>query len=178
MAHAPTTAAAVANQFLTFGEREGVPIDQMKLQKLLYYAHAWYLALNDTPLFDEDVEAWPWGPVVREVYSQTRDYGRQPINGRISHMERRGNHFLDWTYVTPKGVEDAGILAFLEEVWRTHKDFSGVQLSNSTHAPNEPWTIVKQQFGSLDTKPRIPNSLIQSVFKGKLQQDVPNNAAI
>ena len=64
-----TSAAAVANEFLALGEKEPrfPPIDQLKLQKLLFYAHAWHLAIKKAPLFDEDFEAWPWGPVVRDI---------------------------------------------------------------------------------------------------------------
>jgi hypothetical protein len=65
---APTSAAAVANAFLDIQELDGgnfPPIDQMKLQKLVYYAYAWWLAYTGQQLFPEDVEAWPWGPVAR-----------------------------------------------------------------------------------------------------------------
>ena len=40
----------------------------LKLQKLLYYAQAWSLVWDGEPLFQEKIEAWPSGPVVREVY--------------------------------------------------------------------------------------------------------------
>ncbi|MDA0665038.1 MAG: DUF4065 domain-containing protein [Proteobacteria bacterium] len=67
---APATAAAVANEFLALQETSPstTAIDPLKLQKLLFYANAWYLALHDDSLFDEDIEAWPWGPVVRNIY--------------------------------------------------------------------------------------------------------------
>lgn len=39
-----------------------------KLQKLCYYAQAWSLAWTETPLFDEDFEAWANGPVCQELY--------------------------------------------------------------------------------------------------------------
>lgn len=44
----------------------------MKLQKLVYYAQAWHLAWEDVPLFEEKIEAWANGPVVRELYNQHR----------------------------------------------------------------------------------------------------------
>ena len=40
----------------------------LKLQKLLYYSQAWSLVWDGEPLFEEKIEAWPSGPVVREVY--------------------------------------------------------------------------------------------------------------
>ena len=40
----------------------------LKLQKLLYYSQAWSLVWDGEPLFEETIEAWPSGPVIREVY--------------------------------------------------------------------------------------------------------------
>jgi len=167
----PSTAAAVANEFLNLGTNEpsAPAIDQMKLQKLLFYAHAWHLAFYDKPLFEEDFEAWPWGPVVRDVYAQTRIYGNKPINSRISNLSRTGSGPGDFSFTTPPGVEDPNLKAFIKLIWDTHKNYTGIQLSNSTHANNEPWSIVKHEYGNLDSKPNIPNELIMSVFKKKLQ---------
>lgn len=42
----------------------------MKLQKLVYYSQAWSLAWTEEPLFDEEIEAWANGPVVRSLFDQ------------------------------------------------------------------------------------------------------------
>nr|VFJ63877.1 MAG: Uncharacterized phage-associated protein [Candidatus Kentron sp. DK] len=52
--------------------KECGPMSAMKLQKLVYYAQAWALVWDDEPLFDEDIEAWSNGPVVRELYNEHR----------------------------------------------------------------------------------------------------------
>ncbi len=44
----------------------------MKLQKLVYYSQAWSLAWTEEPLFDEEIEAWANGPVVRSLFEQHR----------------------------------------------------------------------------------------------------------
>jgi len=41
----------------------------MKLQKLIYYSQAWSLVWDGEPLFDETIEAWMNGPVVRDIYN-------------------------------------------------------------------------------------------------------------
>lgn len=41
-----------------------------KLQKLCYYAQAWELAWVETPLFDEDFQAWTNGPVCPELFHE------------------------------------------------------------------------------------------------------------
>lgn len=175
----PTSAAAVANAFLDFQAAETgtyPPIDQMKIQKLVYYAHAWFLAYNNgQPLFDEDVYAWPWGPVVPSIYSEFNGYGRNPIAGghRATLLVRGPGPGFQFHIQTPP-PPPTDVMQFLRNVWNGHKHLSGVQLSNATHAPGEPWTIVKQQYGTLDSKPLIPNNLICDVFRAKLSAPAAN----
>lgn len=42
----------------------------MKLQKLIYYCQAWSLVWDETPLFDEEIQAWANGPVVPVLYAR------------------------------------------------------------------------------------------------------------
>jgi uncharacterized phage-associated protein len=168
----PTSAAAVANAFLDIQAADATqfpPIDQMKLQKLVYYAHAWFLAYNDgSPLFEENVYAWPWGPVIPPLYGDFASFGRAPIAGhRATMLVRSGNGPLDFHIHTPP-EPSAEVMNFLRGVWETHKRYTGVQLSNATHAPGEPWYIVKQEYGNLDSKPLIPNNLIYDVFRARI----------
>lgn len=44
----------------------------MDLQKLLYFAQAWHLAWTGRPIFSEQFEAWPKGPVARSVFRENR----------------------------------------------------------------------------------------------------------
>lgn len=44
----------------------------MKLQKLCYYSQAWSLVWDDSPLFDEDFQAWANGPVCPELFYKTK----------------------------------------------------------------------------------------------------------
>lgn len=54
----PYPAIAIANYFLKLGKERGIAINPMKLNKLVYLAHGWHLALYDLSLIDEMVEAW------------------------------------------------------------------------------------------------------------------------
>ncbi|MCC6923464.1 MAG: DUF4065 domain-containing protein [Nitrosomonas sp.] len=47
-------------------------ISAMKLQKLIYYSQAWSLVWDDEPLFNNKIEAWANGPVVRDLYEKHR----------------------------------------------------------------------------------------------------------
>ncbi len=45
------------------------PMSAMKLQKLVYYSQAWSLVWDEAPLFQEEIEAWTFGPVAPTLYS-------------------------------------------------------------------------------------------------------------
>lgn len=52
-------------------EKNG-PMTSMKLQKLVYYSQAWATVWDDDVLFDEQVQAWDNGPVVRELWEANK----------------------------------------------------------------------------------------------------------
>lgn len=75
----PTTASAVADFILWFFHENAKPITHLKLQKLVYYAQAWYLALYEEPLFVEPLEAWVHGPVEPGLYRRFKKWYWEPI---------------------------------------------------------------------------------------------------
>lgn len=70
---------AIANRFLVVAKSCGQELTPMKIQKLVYYAHGWHLAIKATSLIDEQVEAWPFGPVIPSLYHAFRHFGRLPV---------------------------------------------------------------------------------------------------
>src|SRR6185437_3402754 len=79
-----TTASNAADFFIAFAHDVGDAITNLKLQKLLYYAQGWHLALYDKPLFRERIEAWPHGPVVPPIYGKFKQYRWDPISENIA----------------------------------------------------------------------------------------------
>jgi uncharacterized phage-associated protein len=76
---AVTNANAVADYILCKTRDAGDNLTNLKLQKLLYYAQAWYLAFYGEPLFDEPIEAWVHGPAQPRVYRRFKQYEWHPI---------------------------------------------------------------------------------------------------
>lgn len=72
---AELAAKRVADYIIAFAHEHGDPVSNLKLQKLLYYAQAWHLALHDNPLFDERIEASVHGPAVPPVYGALQGVG-------------------------------------------------------------------------------------------------------
>lgn len=62
-----TTALSLADYLKTHGIT-----GKMQLHKLLYYSQAWHLAWVGRPLFLDEIEAWPMGPVVRSVWTAAK----------------------------------------------------------------------------------------------------------
>ena len=59
----------IAGQFVNLGVKENNPVTQMKLQKMVFFAHGLHLALNNgDPLIREKFLAWKFGPVVPTIY--------------------------------------------------------------------------------------------------------------
>lgn len=54
------------------------PISNLQLQKILYYVQKAFLE-NETVAFEDEIEAWQFGPVVPEVYYQYCGFGAMPI---------------------------------------------------------------------------------------------------
>ena len=101
---------------------KSLPIDNLKLQKLLYYSQAVHLVLhNKAPLFPENIEAWDYGPVVPEVYREYKPYGFENIPSSDEP--------------SPLPLEE---LKSIDLVISTFGVLSGPELINQTHH-EAPW---------------------------------------
>lgn len=142
----PLHAITVANFFVQKGlENNDNEMTPMKVLKLTYIAHGWYLALFDKPLFDEAVQAWQYGPVIRSVYGAFRSYGNRTITEPFWFGEQ---------------INDEQIKQFLQKIWEIYKGYSGWQLSAITHQPNTPWS---QTWSGIPNTP-IPNEIIKQHY--------------
>ena len=69
----------VAKYVIERCNKMGYPISNLKLQKILYFIQAEFLVAFDEQCFQEDIEAWNFGPVVPEVYREYKIYGSASI---------------------------------------------------------------------------------------------------
>ena len=104
-------------------------LTNLKLNKILYYAQGHYLQKYGKPLFEDAIEAWPYGPVIKSVYSTYKSYSDQPITG------------YDLTRVAL--VEDE-VKSYLVDIARKYGRFTASALMNMTHKPKSPWAEVKK----------------------------------
>lgn len=114
------TSNQVANQIIVRFDREkGDIISNLKLQKLLYYAQGWNLALNGERLFDANIEGWKVGPVVEEQYHQFKDFQHDAIclEGKIEYEK---NLILDTVIEVYGGISARNLVDMThnESPWR------------------------------------------------------------
>lgn len=120
-------------------------VTNLKLQKLLYYAQGYNLALYDEPLFDEDIENWSHGTVVPCVYHEFKCFGKQIIVP---------NPNFDMSKFS-KQVKDV-----LEIVCSDYAKFPALKLRQMTHNES-PWKNTQRDEV-------ITKQSIKSFFKTKL----------
>lgn len=63
------TAMQIAAAVIKLYAIEKQPITNLKLQKVLFYIQAKSFLMRGEPIFQDDIEAWRHGPVVRDVYN-------------------------------------------------------------------------------------------------------------
>jgi uncharacterized phage-associated protein len=102
----------------------GAPVDPMSLEKHIYYAQSFYLALHDRPLFSDEILAWQKGPVVPQVWSKYSIFGGSPIipdnDGRPCELPHE-------------------IAMHLREIVSFFGRYTAIRLSDATHL-EQPWS--------------------------------------
>lgn len=138
----------IANKLLSHAANsgEGELMSNMKLQKMLYYQQGFHLAYFDTPLFEEDIEAWMYGPVVPCVYDFFKGSGSkglEPFAEEILLSETEEVLF--------------------NEVFEVYDAFSASGLMNMTHQES-PWVTTPTGVGNV-----ISLDKLTQFFKTRLQ---------
>jgi uncharacterized phage-associated protein len=147
----------VAICFLKIVDRDsGSTITPLKLQKLLYYAQGWYLAINDRELFKEDFEAWAHGPANPAIYDKYKKYGRDSID-----------------YPNENSKIANGVLDFLYTIWSTYGIYDGKYLENLTHSET-PWIEARKKGNCQDgdsCSEIITKESMKAFFKRKMTEN-------
>ena len=112
----PSNIFVLARAFLSISS-----MTNNKLQKLCYYAKAWYLALYDENLISEQFQAWVHGAVQPALYQRYKKYGYDNIP-KIDNPGGIPEHFI----------------SFAKEIYDSYGGFTGTQLEKLNHQ-EDPW---------------------------------------
>jgi len=146
------TPCAVANEFLRLAAEEGRVLTNMQVQKLVFLAHGYHLAILGQPLYSHATYAWPFGPVVRTLYEQLRQYGNGEVTAALPTKDQV--------------AADSVAADIIAGVWEGYGDRTGSQLSALSHKKGSPWrqTWEKDKFGVI-----LPDTIAayyKSLFEG------------
>ena len=99
-----------------------------KLQKMVYYAYAWFITLMnedanniENRLFNVSPQAWVHGPVFPNLYQKYKDYGYSDIPAEEAEFNFN------------EDVEDV-----LNQVWEVYGKYNANELESLTHQ-ELPW---------------------------------------
>lgn len=112
---------------------------------MLYYAQVFHLALYGKPLFNEQIEAWHYEPVVPEVYNYYKQFKANPI-------PQPGDFNLD--------EYDQETQELLDEVSDVYGQYTAPALAQFTHQ-ELPWK--NTPLGD-----EIAHSLLKAYFETQL----------
>lgn len=130
-------------------ENMGEKITHLKLQKLLYYYQGLSCAIYDKPIFNNTIEAWVHGPVVKEVYEKYKIYGYDPIPLPNEKVE----------------LNNSSLEPLLKNILKHYGELSAKQLENLTHK-ELPWKNARRGLNEDDRgKTKIKLEDMRSYFK-------------
>ncbi len=151
---------AVANEFLKLAKKVNRPLTQMHLQKLVYIANGWNLAIDHVPLTEDSPCAWDYGPVYPDLRDALKSYGRDPVDKPIK--------FGDFIIFSENSDEEVSgnflqkESELIDKVFEVYGGFHAFKLSALTHEKDTPWYNIymtqKHRGGE------IPNEEIKAHF--------------
>ena len=163
------SALHVAVYVLKKASEQGRELTPMQVIKLVYLCHGWMLGLYGRTLFRDHAEAWPYGPVIPEVYDAVREFRADPVEiEKLSqHAGEQSRNF------------DEDEKSIMDQVVQTYGHLSGIRLSTLTHAEGTPWHETRNM--GRNGRKVISNNLITEHFqriaeREQRQQAVAANA--
>lgn len=155
---------SVANLVISTSQEGELPVTNLSLNKIIYFLHGWYLAKYGIPLTEAKIEAWQYGPVFREVYSQFKEFGQHPIERKATKIDPNTGKSIECVEKFPD--DERKYLTKLAKKYLCMSAFSLVSLS---HERGGPWDTVWNHRGATHAGMRISDELISSYFDKKLR---------
>lgn len=125
-----------AADYILFKTLEGGErLSQLKLQKLLYYAQAWHLALFGLPLFPSRFQAWVHGPINADLFNR---FAPKKSLYSLIECDDLSPEF------NPLEVPEE-IRRHLDDVLEVYAGYTGSQLEDMSRR-EDPWIQARQGF--------------------------------
>lgn len=139
----------VANYIIEYCNTKEIEINNLKLQKLLYYVNVASIVEKDRQLFDEPMEKWKYGPVVPSVYRIYRESGSFQIrmDDIVKNRVKIWNPFgVDVQRYNREGISQDD-RDFIDNIVKVLGNLSGFQLVDETHK-EKIWSDYEERINS------------------------------
>lgn len=132
------SARAVANAFIKRAkEGELKKLTPMKLQKLIFFAHSWYLHLNEEPLVYDFFARWDTGPIILSLYHELYVYGSNEVIDYCRSLKEFEDESYRQTPLIPR--EDQKVWTTIDRIIEIYGKYSGSQLASRSVADGSAW---------------------------------------
>ena len=158
----------VADYFIAFAYSVGESITNLKIQKLIYYAQAWHLAIYEKPIFNAEIEAWVHGPVVPELYRALKIHG---------HHDIRREDFTECTATELYGRFGDSVKRVVDIVCEDYFSLSAYALERKTHK-EMPWMLARSGVPEKQPSRSVITKESMQSYYGKFVLSKEDEAAI
>lgn len=149
----------IANIILDYCSDKNIELTNLKIQKIIFFCHAWFLVIAEKPLVKQTFEAWEYGPVLAHVYRQFNSFRGQPITGRISKLDIKTNKLV--TVETNLEESDKALLSQIVDIYTR---YSSNELVEMSHIKNGPWWNAWHHTAKVNPGMRIENIEIKNFY--------------
>lgn len=154
------TAATVSNYIISL-LAQGRELETIKLHKLLYFCQGWCFAFYKKPLFNEDFEAWKFGPAIKEIYLEHAGMVGIPATFKFHDKEKINNNPIINTVINEEDKQ------LINAVLRDYGSLNSFMLVDLTHLAGTPWEQVYQE--DMETQ-LISKQKIQEYFLKEMKR--------
>ena len=150
----------VACSILQSAKNQDIGVNSIKLVKLVYLCHGFYLALHGKGLVKENIEAWPYGVNIDRLYKALpKDVEQELTIFDIYQNIDKGTSVF---------VNPVGDLDFINDVVKKYAALHGRALSSLTSHQIEAWKIAREISNNENVA--IPDSLIRMSFENYINE--------
>ena len=142
----------VARYVINVCNKNGYGITNLRLQKILYFIQVDFLTNLGKPCFDEDIEAWNFGPVIPEVYHEFKCYGNSKIPLVRRYIENETNIWDSQIRYFDYKKLDKEDRRRIEDIIRQCERYTTSELVEITHNQT-PWVqAYKRRYDNIITR--------------------------
>ncbi len=140
---------AIADYFINKCIDDGIPVTNMAILKMIYFAHGLAYPQLGYKLIKDPFFKWPWGPVEVHTYEEFKKYG----SGAIISASGKTDNEIEKMKQIPE------LVSFLDSLIPLAK-VNPLVLSEKSHITGGPWDVARF-FDVIDDK------TIETFFYGR-----------